>query len=76
MMIILPPQHGNGGRQSDSAAASVPVPLHSALGCGAARSSRARDACAAASAGQQTVVTDALKALGGTWSRKRRLNSP
>lgn len=40
MMIILPPQRGHGGRQSNGAAASAPVPLHSAWGLGAARSSR------------------------------------
>jgi hypothetical protein len=68
MMIIVPPQHGHGGRQSRRAAASAsvsPVPLHSASGWGAASSSRARVMLALRPAlASSPQCRDAVEALG------------
>ena len=64
-MIIRPPQHGHGGRQS-SGRGGIGIAASAAFGLGLGRGEKfagARDVGLAAGAGEQPVVADAVEAL-------------
>lgn len=71
MTTTRPPQHGHDGFGSDgvSGAASPAAYRDRETFAGP------YDIGLAARAGEQTVVADAVKALGKTCTRKRRMNS-
>ena len=55
------------------------IDLDRLLGCGCCPTqelARPRDRLGAIAAGEQAVVPDAMEAMGSTWMRNRRMNSP
>ena len=72
MMIMRPPQHGQLGLLGSTAAA-VGSPSGFADG---EQLTRACDVVGAGAVGEQAVVADAVEAVGSTWMRNRRMNSP